>query len=270
MMSTNTDANSLQIKFSVRMKEHVMHLQTISIQENSLIKGYLMQQETKYFSAEHIENAYFNLVAVYSIVLLYYKHDNWEVLIKRIEQNYSSKQQYSVLKALRKVAKNLLLDNLMYRILYTNNKCVQKKILNFIGGYEFLGDLGFKEGTNENELCCESVDQITVCAAIDVLNQRIKHLKQNRNEWDPKYKIGGYNHTEKMQVIINEEERQLHEAVRISQNPYDYVHGHDVHFSWKMSEFEYLKYVHQERELDAEQQKSVNIHHPNDENDEDQ
>eukprot|EP01084_Bolivina_argentea_P138551 243877_1 len=181
---------------------------------------------------------------------------NWVMLLDGVEQNCPVTDRYDVLKAMRKVAKNLLIDDEKYQTLYADNDMVQKKILGRVGGYEFLRGIGFKQGIDDNELVCNSPDQVVLKLAIDSLQKRINALKQSRNQWDPKRRFKK-KPIEKNPVNVppkndvNEEERQLQEALRLSEQQ----HIHDM-------------LVRQQRELDfAKQKKSVNIYAKNDEDD---
>eukprot|EP01084_Bolivina_argentea_P055525 101772_1 len=107
----------------------------------------------------------------------------------------------------------------------------KKKILGRVGGYEFLRGLGFKQGMEPNELIVEIVDTETILIAIKVLNKKISHLQQTRNEWDPKWgKKKPKNNVKRMkknnapkqghavQVSQQEmEQQQIEEAIRLSQ-----------------------------------------------------
>ncbi len=195
---------------------------------------------------------------------LYFTKENWEMLIDGIEQNCRVQDQYDVFRAMRKVSKNLLIDDEKYRTLYADNDMVQKKILGRVGGFEFLRGIGFTEGADANELMCYKPDQSIVNLAIKSLQKRIDSLRQRKHEWDPKYRRGGG-----LQANVakkpakqpvgggqgqDEEERQLQEALRLSQQQ----HVQDM-------------LVRQQRELDFAKKrgikKSVNIYKPNEEED---
>lgn len=157
------------------------------------------------------------------------REENWDMLIEGIEQNCPLQDRYSVFKAMRKVAQNLLMDDEKYRVLYADNDMVQKKILGRVGGYEFLRGLGFKQGAEENELVCKDVSHLILNVAIDALSRKIAHLKQTKAQWDPKYaknkkrKQSKANEQNKAKQNIggggadDEEQRMLQEALRLSQ-----------------------------------------------------
>merc|ERR1712113_571737 len=85
--------------------------------------------------------------------------ENWSQLMEAIRHNVKkSHEQYSVFKAMRKVAQNLLMADEKYRTLYADNDMVQRKILGHPGGYEFLRGIGFKQGMDDNELVCQNVN----------------------------------------------------------------------------------------------------------------
>ncbi len=113
------------------------------------------------------------------------------MLVESIRSNCPVQEQYSVFKAMRKVAQNLLMNDDKYRTLYADNDMVQRKILGRVGGYEFLRGIGFKQGIDDNELVCAVVEGQTVHTAIDALNVHIVRLRESRHEWDPKIKGGG-------------------------------------------------------------------------------
>jgi len=161
------------------------------------------------------------------------REDNWDMLLEGIEQNCPIQNQYSVFKAMRKVAQNLLIDDEKYRTLYADNDMVQKKILGRVGGYEFLRGIGFKQGSDENELVAKNVDGPIVNACINSLSRKITRLKQTKAQWDPKYaqrKSGkqnnnnnpllnnGGHHGGKSQAQLQaEEDEMLNAALRASQ-----------------------------------------------------
>eukprot|EP00483_Globobulimina_turgida_P003136 UN03141 len=74
--------------------------------------------------------------------------ENWEMLIDGIEQNCRVQDQYDVIRAMRTVSKNLLIDDEKYRTLYADNDMVQKKILCRVVGIELLRGIGFTEGAD--------------------------------------------------------------------------------------------------------------------------
>ena len=138
------------------------------------------------------------------------------MLVEGIEQNCPIPDQYDVFKAMRKVAKNLLLGDEKYRTLYADNDMVQKKILGRVGGYELLRGLGFKQGLDDNELVAIQIDQQVINLAINSLQKRITALKERKKMWGNK---GGASQ-QKNAVGGNqqdEEQRQLEEALRLSQ-----------------------------------------------------
>ena len=148
------------------------------------------------------------------------------MLLEGIEQNCPIQNQYSVFKAMRKVAQNLLIDDEKYRTLYADNDMVQKKILGRVGGYEFLRGVGFKQGADENELICKNPDRTIVNACIGALSIKIQHLKTTKSQWDPKYKQrksskakgNNYNGGGKSAAQLQQEEqRMIEQAIRESQ-----------------------------------------------------
>jgi len=110
------------------------------------------------------------------------EQENWNMLIAGIEQNCPVQDRYSVFKALRKLAQNLLLEDEKYRVLYTDNQIVEQKILSRVGGYEFLRAIGFKQGAEKNALICKKVNKDIVNTAIHTLSAKIAHLQRTRNE----------------------------------------------------------------------------------------
>ena len=172
--------------------------------------------------------------------MMYTIQDNWDMLLEGIEQNCPIQDQYSVFKAMRKVAQNLLIDDEKYRTLYADNDMVQKKILGRVGGYEFLRGVGFQQGGEENELVVTSIDGIVIHAAINALSRKITILKQTKSQWDPKYKqkkAAKKNQQQNHQHLIDEEQRMLEEAMRLSEEQ----HVKDM-------------LARQQKELDAAQQ----------------
>lgn len=150
---------------------------------------------------------------------------NWEMIIEAIRGNCPLKDQYSVFKAIRKVAQNLLIDDDKYRTLYADNDMVQQKILGRVGGYEFLIGIGFKQGMDDNELVCHEVHGPIIENAISALNVHIVRLKQTRHQWDPAMKGMAPMQQHPMQSHPNpmpqgqqmsEEDRMLQEAIRMS------------------------------------------------------
>eukprot|EP01083_Nonionella_stella_P177239 622373_1 len=149
------------------------------------------------------------------------REENWEMLFDGIQSNCPIADQYDIFKAMRKVAKNLLLDDEKYMVLYADNDMVQKKILGRVGGYEFLRGVGFKKGSEENELVVAKLDKDIVNNAIRVLQKRIDALKKRRHEWDPKYHKKKKDKVPHIPVqpqadVIDEEQRMLEEAIRLS------------------------------------------------------
>eukprot|EP01084_Bolivina_argentea_P250248 419215_1 len=149
------------------------------------------------------------------------REENWEMLFDGIQSNCPIADQYDIFKAMRKVAKNLLLDDEKYMVLYADNDMVQKKILGRVGGYEFLRGVGFKKGSEENELVVAKLDKDIVNNAIRVLQKRIDALKKRRHEWDPKYNKKKKDKVPHIPVqpqadVIDEEQRMLEEAIRLS------------------------------------------------------
>ena len=161
------------------------------------------------------------------------------MLVEGIRSNCPVQEQYSVFKAMRKVAQNLLMNDDKYRTLYADNDMVQRKILGRVGGYEFLRGIGFKQGMDDNELVCSAVDGHIVQNAIAALNTHIVRLKQSRHEWDPKasvHRLGGMNGMASMNSVhgmqpvhamqppqvqgnmghLSEEDRMIQEAIRMS------------------------------------------------------
>merc|ERR1712176_1518716 len=111
------------------------------------------------------------------------RQENWDMLVEGVEQNCPIPDQYDVFKAMRKVAKNLLLGDEKYRTLYADNDMVQKKILGRVGGYELLRGLGFKQGLDDNELVVTQTDQHAINLAINSLQKRITVLKERKKMW---------------------------------------------------------------------------------------
>merc|ERR550525_163925 len=99
-----------------------------------------------------------------------HREEHWGMLVEAIGSNCPLKDQYSVFKAIRKVAQNLLIDDDKYRTLYADNDMVQQKILGRVGGYEFLRGIGFKQGMDDNELVCSEVNGPIIENAIAALN----------------------------------------------------------------------------------------------------
>merc|ERR1719295_1869379 len=179
--------------------------------QQSQIFGAMLQQKDK---AHHLQ-----------------REENWDMLVEGIEQNCPRPEQYSVFKAMRRVSQNLLQADEKYRTLYADNDMVQRKILGRVGGYEFLRGLGFKQGMDENELVCARIDSTAISHAITALNKRIEKLRATKHEWDPKVKMqmaqqrhsmnnvnmGQVNQAQANANLQSEEERQLQEALRISQ-----------------------------------------------------
>ena len=138
------------------------------------------------------------------------------MLVEGVEQNCPIPDQYDVFKAMRKVAKNLLLGDEKYRTLYADNDMVQKKILGRVGGYELLRGLGFKQADHdENELVVLHVDQDVVNAAITSLQKRINAIKERKKQWANKQDKPAK--VKKAVPQQDDEQRQLEEALRLSQ-----------------------------------------------------
>jgi len=208
--------------------------------QQSQIFGAMLQQKDK---AQHLQ-----------------REENWDMLVEGIEQNCPRSEQYSVFKAMRRVSQNLLQNDEKYRTLYADNDMVQRKILGRVGGYEFLRGLGFKQGLDENELVCSRVDRTAISHAITALNTRIEKLRATKHEWDPKVKVNAQAQAQQQSGQNNsqmsEEERQLQEVIRISQEQ----HVRDMR-------------MRQQRELDLakrtrlRQQQSVKMYSVNEEQD---
>jgi len=77
----------------------------------------------------------------------------------------------TVVKTLRRVAKNLLKDNIKYLTLDTTNPSMRERLIGFEGVLDFLRLLGFENDQSGRKLVCEEKPSVlTVNNAVDVLD----------------------------------------------------------------------------------------------------
>ena len=104
----------------------------------------------------------------------------WETVVTALEKSIHPEQKIKILQKLVKIVERLSSSNdLLHRRLYTTNSVVQRTILAFDGGLEFLYNLGFEPDTSTEEphvLICHNVNQAVNTACITCVKRRIDML----------------------------------------------------------------------------------------------
>lgn len=110
--------------------------------------------------------------------------ESWDILVDSMQQNIPLDRQLIAFNALKKIAENLKKDDAKYRILYNDNNHLQTRILEHVGGYEFLLGLGFKENDiMGGQLICKVPDTGVINTALRALNKRIYLLSGSSHEF---------------------------------------------------------------------------------------
>ncbi|ETO23762.1 hypothetical protein RFI_13419, partial [Reticulomyxa filosa] len=105
-------------------------------------------------------------------------------------------QQLKVFTKLRKIAEKMLQKDDKYRILYVNNPQLQKSLLVFDGGLEFLYNLGYAPTReNKQKLVCEYPNARVINACLLCLTDKIDSLRNEPTPVPPRFTSAATSYT---------------------------------------------------------------------------
>ncbi|ETO24878.1 hypothetical protein RFI_12280, partial [Reticulomyxa filosa] len=105
--------------------------------------------------------------------------DQWDIVIDTMAASIHPEEQLKVFSKLRKIAEKMLQqDDPKYRSLYLNNPQLQKSLLVYDGGLEFLYNLGYIPTREDNQkLVCHRPNARVVNACLVCLSDKIDSLR---------------------------------------------------------------------------------------------
>eukprot|EP01084_Bolivina_argentea_P141351 248395_1 len=104
--------------------------------------------------------------------------EQWDLVIETMASAIHPDEQLLVFQKIKKIAEKIITkDDPKYRQLYLNNPKLQRLVLQYDGGIEFLYHLGFQPDPNSRDkLICPIVDARVVQAALICLEDKIEVL----------------------------------------------------------------------------------------------
>ena len=101
--------------------------------------------------------------------------NGWDILIDSvIENNKNNDDVIEILNTFLTICNNLFKNEDKYRLFWVDNPFLKQRVINKVGGMDFLNKIGFKQ--QKTQLIAKNIDEDNINECIKVINKHIKKL----------------------------------------------------------------------------------------------